>query len=99
MIRHVVTWKLKAEDAAGKAAGFAAMAGALGSLPPLVPEIRTLQIGQDIAETEGNWDVVLIVDCATTADLVAYQAHPEHQKAVAIVREHTAARSSVDFEL
>jgi len=99
MIRHIVTWKLKAEDAAGKSAAFTEMAQALGSLPPLVPEIRSLQIGQDIAETEGNWDVVLVVDCATTADLAAYQAHPEHQKAIAVVRANTAERSSVDFEL
>lgn len=99
MIRHVVSWKLKATDAEGKSAAFTAIAEALGSLPHLIPEIRHLTIGQDLAATEGNWDVTLIVDYNTQADLAAYQVHPAHLEAAQVVRANTTDRVTVDFEL
>lgn len=99
MIRHIVTWKLTAEDSAGKAAAFDALAEGFGSLPHLIREIKTLHLGRDLDETSGNWDVVLIVDFASTAALEAYQVHPEHQKVAAVVRTVTGERSAIDFEL
>jgi Stress responsive A/B Barrel Domain len=98
LIKHIVTWKLKAEDAEGKAESFAAIVGALGALPPLVPAIHSLHLGADLAETEGNWDVVLITEHESPAELAAYQVHQEHLKATAVVRELVSGRSAVDFE-
>jgi hypothetical protein len=98
MIRHVVMWKLKGEDAAARSESFTAVAEALGALPPLIPEIRSFHIGQDVAETEGNWDAVLVNDYATPADLAVYQTHPEHVRAASIVRENTTERAVVDYE-
>jgi Stress responsive A/B Barrel Domain len=99
MIRHIITWKLTATDDAGRAAAFDAMAEGFGSLPALIPEIKTLHLGRDIDETPGNWDVVLVIDYASTADLEAYQVHPEHQRVKAIVAAHVTERAAVDFEL
>jgi hypothetical protein len=99
MIRHVLTWKLAAEDAEGKNVAFAELSDGFGPLPQLIPEIRMLQLGRDIDETDGNWDVALIIDFASTADLEVYQQHPEHQKVKDIVRRVTSARTAVDFEL
>ena len=99
MIRHIVTWKLTAEDAAAKSAAFDRLAEGFGALPHLIPEIKTLHLGRDLDETSGNWDVVLILDIASTADLEAYQVHPEHEKVKLIVRELTGERSAIDFEL
>jgi predicted metal-dependent HD superfamily phosphohydrolase len=99
MIRHVVTWKLKAEDAEGKSAAFTEMAEALGALPALLPVIKTFHLGADLGDTDGNWDATLIVDFANAADLEAYQVHPEHKKAAAVTRLHAADRATVDFEL
>ena len=98
MIRHVVSWKLKAQDAEGKAKAFGELAEALGALPHLIPQIKTLHIGRDLDDTDGNWDVVLIVDYANAADLQIYQEHPEHVKVGPIVRERVSERSTVDFE-
>ena len=98
MIKHVVSWKLKAEDAEGKSASFTALAEALGALPHVIPEIRTFHIGMDLADTDGNWDVVLIIDYNTAADLDTYQKHPEHVKVKGIVAAHTSDRATVDFE-
>jgi hypothetical protein len=99
MIRHVINWKLSAEDAVERDAAFAELAAGFGALPHLIPEIKSLQIGRDLDETEGNWDVVLIIDYATTADLEVYQHHPEHEKVKEVVKRVTNARTCVDFEL
>jgi predicted metal-dependent HD superfamily phosphohydrolase len=99
MIRHVVTWKLKAQDAEGKSAAFTEIAQALGTLPALIPTIKSLQVGRDLSESPGNWDIVLIQDYETTADLAAYQVDPKHLAVSAIVATHISERAGVDFEL
>jgi hypothetical protein len=98
MIKHAVNWKLAAEDAEGKSRAFAEIAEALGALPALIPEIKAFHIGADLGDVAENWDVSLIIDFAGTAELETYQTHPEHLKAAAIVRAHTAARATVDYE-
>lgn len=99
MIRHIVTWKLKAEDAAGKAESAAVIKAELEALVPLIDELLTLEVRANEAYFETNWDVVLVADYDSLAGLDAYQVHPEHQRVAAIVREHVSARASVDFEL
>jgi Stress responsive A/B Barrel Domain len=99
MIRHIVAWKLTAEDADGKAAAFDELAQGFGPLPALIPQIRTLHLGCDLGETPSNWDVVLTMDFDTTEDLQRYQEHPDHQPVRTIVRRLTGDRMAVDFEL
>jgi len=99
MIRHIVSWKLHSTDAEGKAAGFDSIRTALEALPELIPEIRALQVGRNIAYPESNWDVVLVADYDSLEALEAYQVHPDHQAAAAIIRPLVAERANVDFEL
>ena len=99
MIRHIVLWKLKADDAAGKAEAVAAIAGALEPLVGVIDGLESLTISANVAFLDTNWDVALVADYPTVADLEAYQVHPEHVKAAAVVREHTAQRATVDFEV
>ena len=99
MIRHIVSWKLISEDAEGKEAGFDTIRTALEALPPLIPEIRALQVGRNIAYPDSNWDVVLVADYDSLDALEAYQVHPDHQAAVAVIGPLVAQRSNVDFEL
>jgi len=99
VIRHVVSWRLAAEDAATKAEQSAQIAAGLNALVPVIPEIRSLTVASNSVEIAGNWDVVLIADYDDVAGLEAYIAHPEHQKVVAYVRSVVAERSAVDFEL
>jgi len=99
MIRHIVAWKLTAEDAEGKAASIAAMAGALEPLAAVIGGIVSLTVRPNVAHFDANWDVVLVGDYESLDALDAYQVHPEHVAAVAIVRQHTAQRVAVDYEL
>lgn len=99
MIRHIVTWKLTAEDADGKAAAFDQLAEGFGALPAIISEIKTLHLGRDVGDTASNWDAALLIDFASAVDLEAYQVHPEHEKVKQIVRSLTGERSAIDFEL
>ena len=97
-IRHIVCWKLtaltprkKAEDAAGIVAGLEALVG-------VVPEIRALTVGPDVAGEE-NWDVALIADFDDLAALDRYQQHPEHKTVGAFIRTVVADRLAVDLEV
>jgi len=99
MIRHIVTWKLNATDEAGKAESFEAIAGVLRPLAGTITEISTLSINRNEAFHDVNWDVVLVGDYNSLDDLQAYQVHPAHVAAAAVVRTHVAQRASIDFEL
>lgn len=99
MIRHIVTWKLKAQDAAAKAAAVAAIAGVLEPLVAVVPGIHSLHVRPNIAYFDKNWDVLVIGDYESLEALDAYQVHPDHVAAAAVVRAFVTDRSSIDFQL
>lgn len=99
MIRHIVCWKLEDGDEAAKATAFAEISAALTALPPLVPQIRSLTVGRNVAYPEKNYDVVLVADFDTLADLDAYQVSPAHTEAGAVIGARAVARAAVDFEL
>lgn len=98
MIRHIVMWKLAAEDAAGKKASVQAIAGVLEPLVHL-DGISSLRVHGNDADIDNNWDAVLVGDYDSLDALTAYLVHPEHVAAVAVVKQHTAARGAVDFEV
>lgn len=99
MIRHIVQWKLRAEDAEARAAAVAEIAAALEGLVPVIDELISLEVHPNVAYEEVNWDVVLVADYASVDDLAAYQVHPAHVAAAAIVRSHVTERASIDFEI
>lgn len=99
MIRHVVTWKLRALDEAQRDEEAQGIVDRLRSLVPLIPEIKSLEVARNSAFPEQNWHVVLIADFDDLAGLETYQQHPSHQEVVAYVRSVIAERASVDFEV
>jgi hypothetical protein len=96
-LRHVVAWKMAAQDAATRAAHAREIADRLNALVGVVRSIGALTAGANVVD--GNWDVALVADFADKAALDAYAVHPEHQKVVAYVRSVVADRVAVDFEL
>lgn len=97
MIRHVVSWRLKGADEAAKAIAAAEVRAMLETLPAVIPEIKSFQIGDNVAYKDKNFDLVLIADYDSLEDLEAYQVHPVHQQAVAFIGERVEARANVDF--
>lgn len=97
MIRHVVSWKLAATESADKASDAAGIIERLRSLVGVVPEIRRLEVGADVAGG-ANWDVVLIADFDDLDAVGRYQVHPSHVTAAAFIRSVTGERMAVDVE-
>ncbi|MGJ0390831.1 Dabb family protein [Microbacterium sp. CGR1] len=99
MIRHVVTWKLAAEDAGERAEQAAEVARRLNALDGVVPQLRSISAGANSAYPDTNWDVTLVADFDSIAALEEYQVHPAHEEVVAYVRSVVASRAAVDFEV
>lgn len=99
MIRHVVMWKLAAEDAAERSAQAAEIARRLNALDGVVPQILSIDVRVNTLFLEANWDAVLTADFASAEELAGYQVHPAHEEVVAFIRPLVASRGAVDFEV
>lgn len=99
MIRHLVGWKLTAEDEAGRTAATEAVRDALESLVPVIEGLIDLTVVSNAADIAGNSDLALIAHYASVDDLKAYIAHPAHQEAVVVVKANTTERWAIDYEL
>lgn len=98
-IRHVVTWKLAAEDSAERAAHAAEVARLLNALDGVVPQLLSISAGANSVYPEANWDVTLVADFDSVAALEEYQVHPAHVEAAGYIRSVVASRVAVDFEV
>lgn len=95
MIRHICMFKLKEENKEQNIQEFIARAQSLKVLPML----RHFEVVSNFKEApESNYDVSLIFDFDSMADLDAYQTSPVHVefgKFVGTVREE---RACIDYE-
>lgn len=100
MIKHVVMWKLK-DNVAGNSRGENAreMKRRLEALAQAIPEIRRLEVGLNIKDSERAADVALYSEFDSPADLAAYIQHPAHQEVVTFVREIAAETRVVNYEV
>lgn len=97
-IRHVVSWQLAATDPLVKAEHAARISADLRDLVGVVPEIRALTVGPDVAGG-ANWDLALVVDFDDLDAVARYQVHPDHEKAAVFIRSVVSSRMAVDLEL
>ena len=98
-VRHVVSWKLAAEDPEERAAQAAEVARRLNALDGVVPQLLSISAGANMAYPDANWDVTLVADFDSIDALEEYQVHPAHEEVVAYVRSVVASRVAVDFEV
>ncbi len=96
-IRHIVLWKLSAEDPDTRALHAEQAAERLLSLVGVVDEIERMEVGPNVAYPATNWDLALVADFADVAALERYQVHPAHQEVAAFVRSVVAERATVDM--
>jgi hypothetical protein len=99
MIRHIVSWKLKAAEPSARAQAAAEIAEALEGLIPVIPEIMALSVSRDVSANEKNHHVVLVADFASLDDLETYLVHPTHIRAAGVVGARVSARACVDVEV
>jgi hypothetical protein len=96
-IRHIVLWKLAAEDADTRALHAEQIVERLTALVPVIDDIQSLEVGRNVAYPATNWDVALVSEFADTDALERYQVHPAHQEAAAFVRSVVTERAVVDY--
>jgi len=79
MLKHVVMWKLK-EEAEGKTKAENAlwMKEHLEALAGIVPEIKSLEVGINVLNSDMAYDAVLISTFENKETLEAYKVNPKH---------------------
>ena len=95
MITHIVCWKYKPETDAKARQDHIAR---LRSLPDVVPNIKSFNVGADILHLERSFDTGLVAVFSDREALDRYTEHPEHQKVAALGKQLAEKAVSVDFE-
>ena len=99
MIRHVVAFKIAADDQETRTAQAAEAARRLEALQGVVPSLRAMTAGANVVSLGQNWDLVLVADFDDEAGLQAYVTHPVHEEVAAYIGSIRSDRVAVDFEL
>ena len=73
-IRHIVLWKLSADDADTRALHAEQIAERLSALDGVIDEIQHIEVGRNVVNPQSNWDVALVSEFADVDALERYQA-------------------------
>jgi Stress responsive A/B Barrel Domain len=99
MIKHVVFFSLKPEaEGKGKAENARIIKSRLEALNGKIPVIVKLEVGINSNPAESGWDLALVSEFKNTADLDAYQKHPEHVKVGEFIGKVKSGRACVDYD-
>lgn len=72
---------------------------ALSKLPAAIPELKNYAFGADLGFAAGNYDFAVVADLDGEDGFRAYQDHPDHRAALAIIAPMLADRVAVQFAL
>ena len=97
MVKHVVTFQFSGSPSERMALS-TSFREALVQLPYVIPELKSIEVGINENPAE-KWDMCLTACVDTLDDVAAYSAHPAHQNAVAIIRDHPTQRACVDYSV
>ena len=98
MIRHVVAFRLAADDPADRTRDAAEIRRRLESLVGVVPGLHDLEVRPDLG-VEGHWDLALVTHHDTLDDLAAYAGDPRHREVIAFCDTVVSAKAVVDSDL
>lgn len=99
MIKHVVLWRMKAQEKSQRKADMMKMKQALESLPAEIPELINLEVGFNQNVSPFAYDISLITEHESFEGLKAYQVHPKHQQVAALIGELTDQKAVSDYEI
>lgn len=100
MVRHIVMFKLKEfASPAEKQAKLDEIKTKLEALIDKIDVLRSIEVKFNCNPTE-TWDLILITELDSLADVSTYANHPEHVAvAKGIIGPVKADRACVDYEL
>ena len=97
MVKHIVLFKLKENlSTEEKQAVIDKFKAAIEALPPVIPSIRKIFVGQNINADE-KWDICLESEFDTLEDVKAYAVHPPHVSAAGNLKEAKQDRPCSDY--
>lgn len=99
MIRHIVLFRLAADDDGQRREDASEIASRLEALNTQIPGIESIRVDRDLGLVEGHWDVALVSEHEDNAALEAYQVHPAYLEVAAYVRTVISDRATVDYSL
>lgn len=100
MIKHIVMWKfMDHAEGRSKQDNLDYVRDRLMTLPAIIPELKSIEIGQDIGIGRDPFDMALVTTFEDAAALERYQQHPEHKKISAYVSKVRTDRACVDFAI
>lgn len=100
MIKHVVMWKLNDQaEGNSRATNLKLVKEKLLELKQFIPEIESLEVGENINTSAAAFDMVLITTHADQHALAKYIDHPLHKEAASFIGKVVHERKVVDFEV
>ena len=90
MIRHIVLFRLAAEDDTQRREDAAEIASRLEALHSQIAGIESIRV---------DWDLALVSEHEDNAALEAYQVHPLHKEAAAFIASVISDRAVVDYSV
>lgn len=99
MIKHIVMWNVRGDDAATRARHVALVKSEFESLRGRVPGLLHLEVGVDESRIDYACDVVLYTEFDSREALAAYATHPEHLRVRRVLGDLRIARHQVDYEV
>jgi Stress responsive A/B Barrel Domain len=98
MIKHIVMWTVRGDDAATRAHNLRQLKAEFESLRGRIPGLLQLEVGIDFSRIDYACDVVLYSEFASREALAAYAEHPEHLRVRRVLGDMRIARHQVDYE-
>ncbi|MEI5583361.1 MULTISPECIES: Dabb family protein [unclassified Agromyces] len=99
MIRHIVLFRVADRTPRAKPGQVERLREALEPLASSVPGVLSLRVSADPTTIETHWDAALETEHESWEHLAAYQAHPEHRRAIEAIDPVVSDRAIVDYEL
>jgi hypothetical protein len=94
VLRHIVLLTL--DDGAD----VDAIVAALEALPPIIPSIRSYEVGRDLGLADGNHQLGIVALFDDADGWRAYQQHEAHQAAITqLIRPFLQTRAATQFEV
>lgn len=97
MIKHIVMWDIRGENADEKLANCLRVKKLFEDMAGEIPGMRTIEVGIDISRIDYACDVVLYSEFDSKEALEGYSSHPAHLRVRQQLSDVRTARHQVDY--
>ena len=99
MIKHIVFLKSKEKDAIVKRNIIEEVTEKLNTLPSIISEISSLEVGINFSDRDSAYDLALVTSFKNESDLNTYRFHKDHLKVIEYIKQNKLQTAVVDYNL